>query len=376
MKIVFNGGKLLKEALALVSKAASTKTTIPSLSCVKIEVANGAAKLTCYDLTTGIIHKITESIEIYEEGTALVNAKTLAGIAKKVGTNDRITIETDGSSNVTVENGKNMHFVLPTQDVTTYPELPKVTGKNCFRVPFGNLKTAVQQTLFAVANDDELNLQKGCCFTLRLKGDNLIAVGLDGYRVAINRSKVENPEAVEFEAKIPKDIMSEVAKFSAGVEDDVLVFYDNKNLVFQTGNTRIFGRLYTGTIFPLESLKLPEATIVAETAALIDAIDALMPLVTATAKTVVMKVQRNVMSLKLTTELGSAETKANIEGGENTDLIIAFNANYLADVVSHIESENVKISLSTPSTPIKVVDGANNEFVVLPVKINQSAAAA
>lgn len=368
MRISFTDVSVLKKALKLAAGGASNKSTIPALTCILIDASGVGAAFTGYDLQSGVTVAVTDGVTVEEDGKCLVSAKTLADIVSAAA-RDKVVFESDGKK-LKVSTGNGMKFELLEQDVSTYPALPEVTGNKSFKIPFGRLKDAIDTTLFACAPDDEINLQKGCCFTLSLKDENLEAVGVDGYRVAVNRSKVENPDDVEFVAKIPRVIAAEVAKYPFKDDDEVKVCYDLKTLIFKMEGTKIFGRLYTGTTFDVNSIKLPDAEVGIVTADLLDAVAALKPLATARARTVIMTVMGGKAKLKMTTELGSAETEVPLQNADNLELVIGFNLTYLLEAASHIASETVKASITSPTAPIKIIDGENNEFIVLPVRVN------
>lgn len=79
MKISCMKGKLM-QGISNVSKAVSTKTTHPILSCIFIEAENGNIKLTANDMEIGIESYVEGTV--IEEGKVAIEAKLLSDIVR------------------------------------------------------------------------------------------------------------------------------------------------------------------------------------------------------------------------------------------------------------------------------------------------------
>ncbi len=365
MKVTIKDTTEFKKALNLAAKAVAAKTTIPALECVKI-VATDDNKIiiTGYDLVTGIT-------VVVDSG---VNAKTFVGLIKKFSTKSEITLETDGSKILKVYKPE-MEFNLPTQAVETFPTLPELTNAETFSIPFLDIKRSIEQTLFATAEENEANIQKGCCFTLDIANGKMKAFALDGFRVATRITDIENGNT-SFKAKLPKTILTELAKNGAADNETVNISFDKRNIVFDIGNCRMHGRIYGGNIFDVDMLKIPEKLVVkANTAELLDAVDSLTPLVTAgdtNGRTLIAKFNGGKVEFSLTSTLGTAKTNVDVEVMKDevqSEIVMGFNINYFLDAVNNVESEETVIYINSSVSAIRIVDGTSSNFIVLPIKI-------
>ena len=80
MKISCMKGKLM-QGISNVSKAVSTKTTHPILSCIFIEAENGNINLTANDMEIGIESYVEGTV--IEEGKVAIEAKLLSDIVRR-----------------------------------------------------------------------------------------------------------------------------------------------------------------------------------------------------------------------------------------------------------------------------------------------------
>ncbi len=375
MKVTIKDTSEFKKALNLAAKAVAAKTTIPALECVKI-VATDDNKIiiTGYDLVTGITVVVDSGVYIHQVGEVLVNAKTFVGLTKKFSTKSEITLETDGSKILKVYKPE-MEFNLPTQAVETFPTLPELTNAETFSIPFLDIKRSIEQTLFATAEENEANIQKGCCFTLDIANGKMKAFALDGFRVATRITDIENGNT-SFKAKLPKTILTELAKNGAADNETVNISFDKRNIVFDIGNCRMHGRIYGGNIFDVDMLKIPEKLVVkANTAELLDAVDSLTPLVTAgdtNGRTLIAKFNGGKVEFSLTSTLGTAKTNVDVEVMKDevqSEIVMGFNINYFLDAVNNVESEETVIYINSSVSAIRIVDGTSSNFIVLPIKI-------
>lgn len=375
MKVTIKNTSEFKKALNLAAKAVAAKTTIPALECVKI-VATDDNKviITGYDLVTGITVVVDSGVYIHQAGEVLVNAKTFVGLIKKFSAKSEITLETDGSKILKVSKPE-MEFNLPTQAVETFPTLPELTNAETFSIPFLDIKRSIEQTLFATAEENEANIQKGCCFTLDISNGKMKAFALDGFRVATRITNIENGNT-SFKAKLPKTILTELAKNGAADNETVNISFDKRNIVFDIGNCRMHGRIYGGNIFDVNMLKIPEKLVIkATTAELLDAVDSLTPLVTAgdtNGRTLIAKFNEEKAEFSLTSTLGTAKTNVDVEVMKDevhSEIVMGFNINYFLDAINNVESEETVIYINSSVSAIKIIDGTSSNFIVLPIKI-------
>lgn len=277
------------------------------------------------------------------------------------------------SSHLLNGNGKQS---LPTVDIKTYPNLPSLESAKSFTVPFGDMKESIEQTLFAAGDNDEASLAKGCAFSLEVEKGEMKAFALDGFRVACRKTKIAD-DSVSFKAKLPKNVLLELAKSNTKDDENVIVSYDKRNIIFDINNSRVIGRLYGGNIFDVDALtekitKDNTVTFNVNTSEFQDAVDSLIPLCTATEKTIVVKFTKNEIEFSIATALGTAKVSVEAKSNAEAELVMGFNINYLLEAVGAVESEDFEMTVGNAYNPINILDGKAN-FITLPVRIKTAA---
>lgn len=305
----------------------------------------------------------------------MTNAKTFVSLAKKLPTTKTIVIETFDDKSVKVSK-PGMEFNLPTVDIKTYPNLPSLESAKSFTVPFGDMKESIEQTLFAAGDNDEASLAKGCAFSLEVEKGEMKAFALDGFRVACRKTKIAD-DSVSFKAKLPKNVLLELAKSNTKDDENVIVSYDKRNIIFDINNSRVIGRLYGGNIFDVDALaakitKDNTVTFNVNTSEFQDAVDSLIPLCTATEKTIVVKFTKNEIEFSIATALGTAKVSVEAKSNAEAELVMGFNINYLLEAVGAVESEDFEMTVGNAYNPINILDGKAN-FITLPVRIKTAA---
>jgi len=254
--------------------------------------------------------------------------------------------------------------------------LPSLESAKSFTVPFGDMKESIEQTLFAAGDNDEASLAKGCAFSLEVEKGEMKAFALDGFRVACRKTKIAD-DSVSFKAKLPKNVLLELAKSNTKDDENVIVSYDKRNIIFDINNSRVIGRLYGGNIFDVDALtakitKDNTVTFNVNTSEFQDAVDSLIPLCTATEKTIVVKFTKNEIEFSIATALGTAKVSVEAKSNAEAELVMGFNINYLLEAVGAVESEDFEMTVGNAYNPINILDGKAN-FITLPVRIKTAA---
>ena len=102
MKLVISRDNLV-EAISIVQKAVSTRSTLPILDGILIEASSKGVKLTGYDLETGI-EALVEA-DVMEEGSIVIPSKVFGEIIRKlpdeevaISSNDRMVIDIESGT--------------------------------------------------------------------------------------------------------------------------------------------------------------------------------------------------------------------------------------------------------------------------------------
>ena len=167
---------LLQQAVNTVSRAAAGKSPISALEGILIE-AGQELKLTGYDLKKGIYTYVPADIE--ELGSAVINARFLGEILRRLP--DGIVQIEENNTAIHLSCGKS-EYNFAGLNPEEYPELSRVDEIQSISIPQNILKDMIDQTIFAVADNDIRPIYTGILFEVGLEVLTMVAV--DGYRLA------------------------------------------------------------------------------------------------------------------------------------------------------------------------------------------------
>ena len=333
---------LLSAAIDGVSKAVTMRSSIPVLEGILLKAEGFQLTLTGYDLEMGIVTTIEANIK--EPGEIVLNAKLLSSMISRMPAG-QISIVAADNGKTTIQSGV-AQFEIQSMPATDFPDLPNTGAEQTLIIKTGVLRDMIDRTLYAVSQDEKKPAHTGELFEIEL--DKLTIVALDGYRLAI----VERPITAVKDIRIivPSKTMTEVSHLLANDdEEDVHISANRRYVVFTTGSrTRVI----------LDTKEFIETI---ERASLIITERLKNPLrISFTEGKVVVRCQTN---------LGRVvdEFSAACEGDE---VEIGFNNRYLLDALRNARTEQVRMEISGPLSPVKVLPVEGNDFLylVLPVR--------
>ena len=335
---------LLSAAIDGVSKAVTLRSTIPVLEGILLKAEGFQLTLTGYDLEMGIVTTIEANVK--EPGEIVLNAKLLSSMISRMPAG-QITIQSADNGKTTIQSGV-AQFEIQSMAATDFPELPNTGAEETLTIPTGVLRDMIDRTLYAVSQDEKKPAHTGELF--EIEPHKLTIVALDGYRLAI----VERPVTAVKDIRIivPSKTMTEVAHLLPNDDEELVHICANRRyVVFMTAGYTIMSRLIDTKDFI--------STI--ERASLIITERLKNPLrISFTNGKVVVRCQTN---------LGRVvdEFRAECEGEE---VEIGFNNRYLLDALRNARTEQVKMEISGPLSPVKVLPAEGNDFLylVLPVR--------
>lgn len=142
----------LNESIQHVSKAISSKTTIPILTGIKIDATSEGVTLTASDTDISIQSFMpTETaelkvIELFQPGSVVLPAKFFMEMIRKL-PSQTIEIEVKDHFQTTIRSGSSEVQIMGL-DPEEYPLLPQIEESRTIRIPSDLLKTMIKQTSF------------------------------------------------------------------------------------------------------------------------------------------------------------------------------------------------------------------------------------
>jgi DNA polymerase-3 subunit beta len=198
-------------------------------------------------------------------------------------------------------------------------------------------------------------------------------VATDGHRLAQILRDGDEPVSEPVQVVIPRKALHEMTRILEPETESLEIILQETHVVFLLPRTVLIGRLIEGQ-FPSHEQVVPKPSGSPMTVKRQEAIQSLKRVsLMASDKSKMVKLALAPGSLTLAsedTEIGTAQEELAAEySGE--ELAAGFNARYLLDALSAMETEEVTIDISDPLAPglFEPVDGGRYKCVVMPMRL-------
>lgn len=359
MKALF-GRRTLYEAVRTVAGACAQRSPRPVLQCVLFEVSGKKALLSATNLDVFIRVEV-EVREGGKEGRGLVQGGKMAALLREEGA-DEVGVEI-GTEKAVIRAGK-ARFTLLGADADEFPSLPTFPA-GAIEVERAELSRAIGRTVFAAAQEQTRYAINGVCATAA--GGKMEFAATDGRRLAVATFPLA--AGGDMDARIfPTKMLTEIA--GAGEGKRVEVAQDAGIVFARAGRLTVGGRAIEGE-FPNYREMIPAK---AENAVKVPARELLAGLRQAAqftsldSRAVVFKLSRERLVLEVASaELGEARIELGADYG-GPDMSIAFNPQFLIDVLGEFGEERVSIELQAPDRPA-VIRREGFSYVLAPIRV-------
>ncbi len=358
---------LLQAACATSARAAASKSPIPALEGLLME-AGMDLKITGYDLKEGIYTSI--AADIAEPGSAVVGARLFGEMIRRL-PDGIVSISTEDNDAVHVKCGKSeFNFIgIRAED---YPEMPVVDGLNNISLPQKILKSMINQTLFAVSDNDVRPIYTGTLFDIEEQVLTLVSV--DGYRLAKRKETIENAHMENCSFVVPGSALSDIERICTDSEEEVKIAVGAKHISFSIGETVVITRRLEGEFLNYRK-SIPDSfkyTLKVERSEMMSTIDRVALIVSEkNSSPVRMSCGDGSINCLCVTPIGRAEDVCSCEG-DGEGLEIGFNDRYLMDALKAAAKDELHLCLNTASSPciLTAADGSDNfTYMILPVRL-------
>lgn len=366
MKLVMESKNLL-EGLNIVTHALTNKPAQPILDGVYLVTENNRVTLTCSDGSFTI--RWHGDCQTEEDGTAILPGKLFAELVRKL-PNGTVRMETDGNSvSIRCQKSRSKLSVIAGKD---YPGVAEVEGYEV-SVPQAKLKDMINHVSFAIATDESRLILTGGL--VEIAPDEIRMVALDGFRLAMQKAAgtYAIPDGQEkVSAVIPGRVLNEMSKAMNSTDEDCALTLGKGRMMCRFGAIEMVGSLLAGEYIDYRRI-LPDTfktEVIADVTALSEAIDR-ASLMAREGKNNLIKLSFTEDSVKISSnaEMGNVEEEMEVSThGDNLD--IAFNSNYIRDMLKNIDGEQVIFKFNAPTAPCIAVpkDNTNCVQLLLPVR--------
>jgi len=371
MKFTFTQASM-RRCLQRVMGAVPTKMPMPSLGNLFLKLENNQLEITATDLEITVTATV-EIIDAEGSGSVLIQAKRFQELINQL-PDVPLEIEIKEPFKVILKGEGVGEYTLPGGDPVDFPELPAVDAQISFTVPGETLRRLISKTMFAVSHDEMRPILTGTL--MQLRAGELRVVATDGHRMSrITRRGIESTSEPR-DVVIPMKALNLLMR-SLDDSDEPVIGIAETRASFTTGSQKLTTRLIDGHYPKYESV-IPENNPFKMTANTGDLM-AIVKRVSIFANQISHQVK-----IKLDGDIASFETEDPEIGGrgeeqmhisyEGEPLEIAYNANYLMDVMKQVDTDEVIFSLnkSNDAAIIRASSTDENEdflMLLMPIRI-------
>ena len=364
MKIICDK-TLLSAAIDGVSRAVTLRSTVPVLEGILLKAEGFSLTLTGYDLEMGIVTTIEANV--LESGEIVLNAKLLSDMVRRMPAGQiHITAADNGKTSIQAGVAQ---FEIQSMPASDFPQLPNTGAEETLTVKTGVFREMIERTLYAVSQDEKRPAHTG--ELLEITPEQLTVVALDGFRLAIVDRKV--PANKEIRIIVPGKTMTEVLRLLANDDEaEVRICANRRYIVFITAGYTIMSRLIEGEFLNYNNV-IPDGSrteALLDTKGFIETIERASLIITERLKNPLrITFTEGKVVVRCQTSLGRVvdEFAAQCQGEE---VEIGFNNRYLLDALRNARTEQVRIQLTGPLSPVKILPAEGEDFLylVLPVR--------
>lgn len=359
---------LLLDGISSCIYAVSAKSTITALEGLLI-TAQEQVTLAAYNFKTAILK--TFDATVYTEGKFVLNARIFHDIVRKL-PDDIVEITIDQNFTTTIKCGAAEYNLIATA-ADEFPQLPSVSKNQGIKVENNILKDLINQTVFAVSDDENKPIHTGCLF--EIADQNVTVVAVDGYRLALRRTLIDNPSGDSFSFVVPGETLKDILRLLPENDEGSFIYPDKKHALFEIENTLVITRLLEGEFLDYHRAIPKNHTVELEinVKALQTTVERVSLIISERLKNPIRCVFFDSMvKVSCITTLGRAYDECPISFCPD-QIEIGFNNRYIFDVLRACPDETIKLRLIDSVSPaiITPVEGDDYVYMVLPVRLKQ-----
>lgn len=360
----------LIEALQFVIRAVAVKPMTPILAGIYIKVEGSKLELQANNFSTGIITRISVSTE--EPGEVVVSGKRFQEFVRNM-PDDTITFsDEENDSFLKLESGGASVDLLK-MSVADFPKVKTPETEHSFTLTMPALYELIKMTVFAVAKEPERPIFTGCCFEIKNNVLSLIATNTN--RLALSKANLEGTHE-DCSFIVPAESLRGILTRIDPQEFNkyVTMNYSKRYLTVTIDNIFLTARLIDG-IFPPYERVIPTShttEVMVSTPDFKNAVDFVLLMAKETEyNTVKFRFCHGDIEISSTSpEVGGAvkTVDAKIDGD---DLDIAFNGNYIADMLKTIDSIRLNIKMNDRYSPAMFTEPGNPNYVYIATPVRE-----
>ncbi len=368
MKLSVSRDSLLT-TLQVVSRAVSTRTTLPSLGGILTEASGDELTLRATDMELALTRSVDDA-KVEAEGTLLLPGRLLVDVVRNLPPGD-VKLEQRAEQRDVELTAGGARFHLRTLAPDDFPRLPEFEG-DAIRLPGQALAETIERVARAASRDEVRPILTGVL--MQAEEGRLTMVATDSYRLSVKHTQLESPVTQPLEANVPARALRELSRtISAEGADEVKIALPRNQIVFRAGPVLLSSRLIEGQ-FPSYRQLIPESfehEVRLPREEFLEVARRIGQLAQRNAPLRLAFAEGELTVAAETPDVGDAsEAMPAPFSGEPME--IAFNPQFLIDGVDSVEADELTIHLSSPLRPglLRPVGNEDFSYLVMPIRLN------
>ena len=369
MKFSVSSSELLKQ-LQLASGAIGSNNVLPILEDFLFSISGGELSISATDLETSIVTKIEVMAD--QDGTVAVPAKILVETLKAL-PQQPITFIIDENYGIQITSAYGK-YRLAGENGSDFPTIPSPEETDSITINGQALLRGINKTIFATSNDELRQAMTGVYF--KVDFNKLILVATDAHKlVKYTYQGVASEVSTSF--IVPKKALN-LLKNAISDDTEIVINFNKSNAFFSLGNTQLVCRLIDqrypdyNAVIPVENPNLLTITR--------NDFQQCLKRIAIYANKTTNQVILNINDGSLTVsaqdlDFSNEATEQMACSYLGDPLTIGFNAKFLVEMLSVLESDDVRLELSTSTragilSPTEKAEFEEIIMLVMPVMLS------
>ncbi|MTI33613.1 DNA polymerase III subunit beta [Xanthovirga aplysinae] len=371
MRFTVSSSVLLKQ-LSGINGVITTNPVVPILENFLFEIGDSKLTVTASDLQTSMITVL--DVDASENGSIAVPARILLDTLKNL-PEQPVTFYIDEDTYSIEISSDNGQYKLAGENSTDFPKVPVVSEGSSVEMSSDVLASAINNTIFATSTDELRPAMTGVY--LKINSENSLMVATDGHRlIRYRRSDVTSEE--ENELIIPRKALNLLKSTLPSENTPVVMEFNVSNAFFSFNNIQLICRLIDER-FPQYENVIPVDNSNEMTIDRVEFLSSLRRIAIYANKTthqVRLKIAEGELQISAEDLDFSNEAKEVLKcEHDGEEIEIGFNARFLIEMLSNLESERILLKLSQPNRaglilPKEKVEEEDILMLVMPVMLH------
>lgn len=379
--------KELEKLLSRVFPAIPARTPMTILENFLFELDEGKLTVSATDLDVSLRSHIPVTSE--EKTKVVIPGKLLYDTVRTL-EDTSIQFESNSDENINQPSEElkiqlktdNGIYSLSCINSDEFPKIPEIVKNNSIKLNGKVLRDALDKTSFAIDKESMSPSMVGVLFELAEEG--LIFVSTDGRRLVklVNRKYTFPVEqsGISKQYILPERAVNILLKLLTDEDLEINFTENNASFLLSTSNgdleliTKLISQKYPDykSVIPLEN----ENLLSVKRNDFVKSLRRMLLYSSSNYQQVLLSISENAIDISSEDINHGASAKENIPANyDGTPLVIAFNTSFLSDIISHIDSDDIVLKLSSPTKaciiePMVQKEDEDLMMLLMPIRIN------